>query len=150
MPSIEFECQWTSWIVDNLLASNRWSNDIYTLRFNWCLVYLSNYFFVGMTQLRDERMNNNVKMKIKLHYMLLEFVCNFELVLNDMWQKKIMLNHHNYFLLPAFISCLPNEHSLFGVYTSKAFFVYQEGMLNSMRCVIRIVSEIKFDIFFFP
>lgn len=91
-------------------------------------------------------MNIIVKMKIKFHHTLLEFIGNFESILKVIQEKENLLDHCDHFSPLALLSCLPIECSLVGVYEYEAFFYYQNEVVNSMKYVIRIVSDIEFKV----
>lgn len=71
---------------------------------------MRSHFFVGMnTTQKNKGMSNIVKMKIKLHYMLLEFVSNYESILKDMREKENQLDHRDKFSPPSLLTILPIE-----------------------------------------
>lgn len=82
-------------------------------------MYLQSFFFASMsTTQRSEDLNNIVKMKIRTHYSLNEFMGNIKIVLSNIREKENLLKHNDLFAPPKLLTPLAIEKCLLGVYTS--------------------------------
>lgn len=107
---------------------------MYVIRARWCLVYLSNYFFAVMsTTQQNEEMNNIMKMKVKSHFMLLEFITKYKGVICSMRENENVREYEGAYAPQKIMMPLGIEAHVWELYTNEVFIDFQEQEILSMH-----------------
>ena len=97
---LQFETEWSNWIVENNVKDNTWLKDIYGIRSQWVPIFFSEIFCAGMkTTQRSEGMNAFLRSRVTEYNTLLEFVVRFGSALSSMREKENYRDHKDRYFI---------------------------------------------------
>ncbi|KAF7824447.1 protein FAR1-RELATED SEQUENCE 5-like [Senna tora] len=141
----QFEAAWRRLLIDYNVQENTWLTLIYTLKEKWSACYMNIVFTLGIqsTQL-SESLNVDFKRCLKPNIDIIEFLKNFERVVEDKRHNELKCEFESRQKLPK-LKCefSPMLKQVAEIYTPTIFDLFQDQFDMFQACSIKHKNEVE-------
>ncbi|KAL3511683.1 hypothetical protein ACH5RR_024400 [Cinchona calisaya] len=138
----QFEKRWWKLVERFNLREDQWMQSLYETRKLWVPTFFRDVSFSGLsTASRSESLNSFFDKYVLAETSLKDFVRQYKLVLEDMYEEEAKANFDAWHETPELKSPSPFEKQMMFVYTHEIFKKFQVEVLGAAACHLKKEKE---------